>query len=66
MLCKCGKSFSHIYKAYNFHKDHVSYALLEEGSVKDLNIIESDACLILAQELAAVFIFGELLSIPSI
>ena len=24
MLCKCGKLFSHIYKAYNFHKDHVS------------------------------------------
>ena len=28
MLCKCGKSFSHIYKAYNFHKDQVRQPLI--------------------------------------
>ena len=43
-----------------------SLIILEEGSVKGLNIIEGDGCLILAQELAAVFIFGELVSIPPI
>ena len=26
-LCKCGKSFSQIYKAYNFHKDHVRQSI---------------------------------------
>ena len=31
MLCKCGKSFSHIYRAYNFHKDHIKHTLNELG-----------------------------------
>ena len=29
MLCKCGKSFSHIYKAYNFHMDQVRQPLID-------------------------------------
>ena len=28
-LCKCGKSFSQIYKAYNFLKDHVRHTIMD-------------------------------------
>ena len=40
MLYECGKSFSHIYKAYNFHKDHVRHALMELS----LKVFKKDFC----------------------
>ena len=36
MLCKSGRPFSHIYKAYNFHNDQVRQPLLYFEKGEDL------------------------------